>query len=154
VLEFLAALSSHIPQAKRKMTIYYGWYSQANRGKRKRNGIRCTKSITSHIEDDNRTLRYRWSQLIKKIYADPLICPDCGGRMKIIAFIKKKSVIEHILKHLGLLDEPSPCAQGLGELPHTHSPPSTEPSECDITYEPVYDDLSLPEQIELSQTKR
>jgi len=33
---------------------------------------------------------------------DPLTCPKCQGRMKIISFIEDEEVIEKILKHLGL----------------------------------------------------
>ncbi len=37
---------------------------------------------------DARALRRSWAQLIKRIYeADPLVCPNCGGEMRIIAFI-------------------------------------------------------------------
>ncbi len=36
--------------------------------------------------------RRRWAALIKYIYqADPLLCPQCGGTMKIIAFIEAPS---------------------------------------------------------------
>jgi hypothetical protein len=48
--------------------------------------------------------------LIQKVYeVDPLTCPDCGGTMKVIAFIDppQEDVIEKILKHCGLWDEPS-----------------------------------------------
>lgn len=32
--------------------------------------------------------RLRWSTLIRKVYeVDPLICPKCGGNMRIVAFI-------------------------------------------------------------------
>ena len=52
------------------------------------------------------------------VYRDPLICPACGGNMRIIAFIQDKTVIERILRHLGLEDE----------LPErTHSPPVEPP---------------------------
>jgi hypothetical protein len=41
--------------------------------------------------------------MIQKIYeVDPLICPKCQGRMKLIAFIGDQKVIEKILKHLEL----------------------------------------------------
>jgi hypothetical protein len=44
-----------------------------------------------------------WARLIQKIYeVDPLTCPKCQGRMKIISFIEDEEVIEKILKHLGL----------------------------------------------------
>ena len=87
-------------------------------------------------------MRYRWSQLIKMVYADPLICPACGGRMRIISFIQEKNVIERILKHLGLLSE-------LAE--HIHSPPLPNPPESSVVYEPFFDDLAQDEQMELAQ---
>jgi hypothetical protein len=43
--------------------------------------------------------------LIKRVYEiDPLACPECGGRMKVIAFIEppQGDVIEKILRHCGL----------------------------------------------------
>ncbi|MFZ3106465.1 MAG: hypothetical protein WA105_03700 [Candidatus Hydromicrobium sp.] len=41
-----------------------------------------------------------WARLIKKIYeVDPLICPKCGGLMKIIAFIEYYKVIKKILDY-------------------------------------------------------
>jgi hypothetical protein len=43
--------------------------------------------------------------LIKRVYeVDPLECPECGGRMKIIGFIERRQheVIERILRHCGL----------------------------------------------------
>ena len=41
--------------------------------------------------------------LIRKIYeVDPLTCPRCQGRMKVIAFIEDEEVISKILGHLGL----------------------------------------------------
>ncbi|MBI4024284.1 MAG: hypothetical protein HY360_04840 [Verrucomicrobia bacterium] len=38
-----------------------------------------------------RQCRQRWAALIKQVYEiDPLICPQCGGRMRIIAFIERR----------------------------------------------------------------
>ena len=99
--------------------------------------------ITSHqVEGDNKQIRYRWSQLIKMVYADPLICPACGGRMRIISFIQERSLIERILKHLGLLSELAK---------HIHSPPLTKPRDGPVVYEPFFDDLTQDEQMELMQ---
>ena len=48
--------------------------------------------------------------MIQKVYeVDPLVCPECGGRMRIIAFIERKDqpqVVEGILKHCDLWVEP------------------------------------------------
>ncbi len=58
-------------------------------------------------------LKQQWAQLIKQVYeADPLLCPQCGGPMRIIAFIEQRAVIEKILTHLGLWP------------PQAHGPPS------------------------------
>ena len=45
--------------------------------------------------------------------ADPLVCPQCGGSMQIIAFIDQAAVIEKILTHL----RPWPAS--------AHSPPES-----------------------------
>ena len=56
-------------------------------------------------EGSSKEYRKNWARLIQKIYeVDPLMCPKCQGRMKIIAFIEDEEVIEKILKHLGLWD--------------------------------------------------
>jgi len=48
-----------------------------------------------------------WARLIRKVYlADPLTCPKCGGRLRIIIFIDDPRVIEKILRHLRLWDLP------------------------------------------------
>ena len=46
-----------------------------------------------------------WAMLIKRVYeVDPLACPQCGGEMKVVAFIEppQGEVIEKILRHCGL----------------------------------------------------
>jgi hypothetical protein len=48
--------------------------------------------------------------LIKQVYeVDPLLCPKCGGQMKIIGFIERhqSEVLEKILRHCGLWEEQS-----------------------------------------------
>jgi hypothetical protein len=43
-----------------------------------------------------------WALLLARIYeALPLLCPKCGGEMKIIAFITEGTVVREILGHLG-----------------------------------------------------
>ena len=41
--------------------------------------------------------------MIRKVYeVDPMTCPKCGGRMKIVAFITEVSVVDRIIDHLKL----------------------------------------------------
>ena len=42
---------------------------------------------------------------LAKSEVDPLTCPKCQGRMRIIAFIDDAEVIKKILKHLDLWDK-------------------------------------------------
>jgi len=46
--------------------------------------------------------------LIRKVWAvDPLACPKCGGRLRIISFIEDPAIIEKILRHLKLRNPPT-----------------------------------------------
>ncbi len=50
-----------------------------------------------------RSYRVPWADLLKKVFAvDVLACPDCGGRLKLIAFMAEATVACRILDHLGL----------------------------------------------------
>ncbi len=49
---------------------------------------------------------------IEKVYeVDPLLCPQCGGTMKIISFLSDYAVVDKIIKHLKLtfvVERPTP----------------------------------------------
>jgi hypothetical protein len=53
-----------------------------------------------------------WADLLGRVFAlDVLACPGCGGRLRLLATIEDRAVIEHILTHLGLpVDLPQPSA--------------------------------------------
>ena len=54
-----------------------------------------------------RAAHYLWAVLIARIYeVFPLVCPLCGGHMRIIAFITHSADIRHILDHIGVESEP------------------------------------------------
>jgi len=41
--------------------------------------------------------------MIRKVYeVDPLICPTCGGQMRVIAFIVDYSAVDRIISHFKL----------------------------------------------------
>lgn len=41
--------------------------------------------------------------MIRKVYeVDPMICPQCGGKMRIIAFLTDHAVVDRIIDHLKL----------------------------------------------------
>ncbi len=53
-----------------------------------------------------------WADLLRRVFAcDVLACPDCGGRLRLLATIADRAVVEKILTHLGLpVDLPQPSA--------------------------------------------
>ena len=54
-----------------------------------------------------RPAHYLWAVLIARIYeVFPLLCPICGGQMRIIAFITSSADIRQILEHIGVDAEP------------------------------------------------
>ncbi len=62
--------------------LYYGLYTNAHRGKKRKAGI--DPSCPPIIEDETSFVPSRgWAEMIRKVYEiDPLICPKCGGQMK------------------------------------------------------------------------
>ncbi len=132
-ISFIAELTMHIPNRHQKTAIYYGRYSSANRGKRKkaaalaeavkgRSAAAEALSVEAEAEDDRPSSlsKASWARFIKNVYeADPLLCPSCGGQMRIISFIEDGQVIYRILKHLNLLGQDQPA-----RAPPAGSPPA------------------------------
>ena len=58
---------------------------------------------------------YLWAVLIARIYeVFPLLCPMCGGQMRLIAFITEGTQIRKILDHIGVDSEPPHIAPARG----------------------------------------
>ena len=73
--DFIAAITSHIPDKSFQLVRYYGWYSKRMRGQRDKQAAE---------------------------EADTLLCPKCQKEMRIVSLIDDQAVIERILRHLGL----------------------------------------------------
>ena len=73
-----------------------------------------------------------WQECIKKIWEiDVLVCPRCGGSMRIISFITENLIIKQILEYLGLWQQ----------RPSRSPPP--QPKSVELDYEPCYDDWPI-----------
>jgi len=114
-LEFIARVTSHIPDKGQVMVRYYGLYANAHRGKMRKKDTGPLRPLI--IEDEDPFIPSKgWAEMIKKVYEiDPLICPKCGGIMRIVSFIEDHKVIDKIIKHLNLtfkaVRPPPPQAQ-------------------------------------------
>jgi hypothetical protein len=62
-----------------------------------------------------RPAHYLWAVLIARIYeVFPLLCPKCGGQMRLIAFVTEGMQIRKILNHIGVDSEPPHIAPARG----------------------------------------
>jgi len=150
-LEWIALVIQHIPNRGDHTHHYFGYYSNAARGKRQKlvtapdssaAGAKqqlATADADSDTEDFRRQCRSAWARLILRVYeVDPLVCPDCGGRFRVIAFIDAPETIRRILRHLHLWDLPArpPPVPWLRRkiealVPDRSEDPDREPSSLD-----------------------
>lgn len=73
-LEFIARVTSHIPDKGQVMVRYYGLYANAHRGKMRKTGSDPLCPLI--IEDETSWLLSKgWAEMIKKVYKWPLRCP-------------------------------------------------------------------------------
>ena len=61
----------------------------------------------AHSHAGGQPAHYLWAVLIARIYeVFPLLCPMCGGQLRLIAFITEGVQIRKILDHIGVDFEP------------------------------------------------
>jgi hypothetical protein len=101
-LEFLARVLIHIPEPKRHLVHFYGVYANRIRAiYRVDDFARLEADGEANVATSSRSLSRRWAELLYRVYeVDPLDCPRCGSRMKILAFIIDPELIRQILDHL------------------------------------------------------
>jgi ribosomal protein S27E len=110
-LEFIARVTSHIPDKGQVTVRYYGRYANAHRGKVQKSE-QAAHPLLLIEQERPPTPRHGWAEMIRKVYeVDPLTCVKCGGTMKIIAFLTDYAVVDKIINHLKLTfvpDRPPP----------------------------------------------
>jgi hypothetical protein len=86
---------------------------QCQPGKPKKNSDELIPSVLE-LDESSKERRKNWAKLIQVIYeVDPLTCPKCSGKMKVISLIEDEEIIKKIFKHLGLWEvkpRPPPTA--------------------------------------------
>ncbi len=104
-VEFLALLSAHIPKPYESITRYYGWYSCRARGARKK----LIPADSEVIHEPKNKPSSSWARCIKQIYElDPLECPKCKSKMRILSFLHDTLEIKKIMKSQGIPDYTAP----------------------------------------------
>ena len=115
-LEFLQRLAALVPRPRLNLIRYHG--ALAPNAKLRALIVPKGKMSTPEEPDESKTehsthacSRMSWSRLLKRMFAiDIEICPDCQGRLNILAAIESPDAIEKILTCLGLPAQPPPIA--------------------------------------------
>ena len=82
--------------------------------------------------------RYVWALLLARIYEVlPLLGPQCGGEMKIIAFMTERPAIRQILGHLGEPTSPPRLMPARG--PPRWEMQDNAPGKIDLQAQPAPD---------------
>jgi hypothetical protein len=85
-----------------------------------------TPAATPRSRSSRMPSRMLWAQLLARIYEVlPLLCPACGGEMRIISCITLPSTVQRILLHLDLPPRPAPSASP--RLPRSRPSPGRTP---------------------------
>jgi len=101
-LEFIARVTSRIPDKGQVMVRYYGLYASAHRGKVKKASL-VPPALGMIVEEPRPVPSKGWAEMIRKVYeVDPLVCPRCGGRMRVVVFLTEYAVVDRIIRHLEL----------------------------------------------------
>jgi len=122
-LDFLAALTQHIPPKALQLIRRYGLYASRTKGRRyempwvaerapdgwkatHRNSAGSDDLGFEPLSDEDKEVgvnarKRAWARLLAKICeVDPMVCPKCGAEMKVIALIQDPEELKRILRHL------------------------------------------------------
>jgi hypothetical protein len=131
--ECLARLLQHVPEPRLHQVRYYGHYSNVARAQRAAaepapEAVACPPGTVDAepTAAEHRRRRKLWAQLIRRVYeVDPLLCRECGGKMRILAFVLEVGAIRKILAH----------RERAGGHP-ARPPPPDRPAESSIASSP------------------
>ena len=104
-LDWIHAVTAHIPDRGRHCVRYYGAFANRARAPKASSDQRTAPAAGPAASADAapefvQRRRASWARLIKKIFeVDPLLC-NCGAEMKIVSFITDLRVVDRILRHL------------------------------------------------------
>ena len=104
-LDLLSRLASLVPRPRVNLTRFFGVFAPHFKyrklvvPKRDTKNEEAEKSLTPAQESSRMT----WAQRLKRVFnIDIETCPECKGKVKVIASIEDPQVIKKILGHLGL----------------------------------------------------
>ena len=96
-LDFIARRAALVPRPRLNLTRFHGVFAP---------NCKHRARIVPHrprgqVDNDQPTAPMSWMRRLKRVFAiDIESCPDCGGKLRVIASIEDPPLIRHILAHV------------------------------------------------------
>jgi hypothetical protein len=103
-VEFMGKLAALVPPPRAHLVLYRGVLAPNSRWRKQQSALKEAEQAKEGAgkKMEKRKRRRDWAELLQKTFAvDVLQCAKCRGRMKLIAIIRKKGVIQKILAAMG-----------------------------------------------------
>ena len=114
--DVIAILAALVPKPRAHLTRYHGVLAPASRIRaevvpsgrgRRRSRQGMAKPEARERTDVERHRAMSWAQRLKRVFRIEITtCWRCGGKLRVIASIEEKPVIDRILDHTGRAGEP------------------------------------------------
>lgn len=106
-LDLLARLASLVPRPRVNLTRFFGVFAPHFKYRKlvvpKRDTYKGSEGAEKSLTPTQQSSRITWAQRLKRVFnIDIETCPECKGKVKVIASIEDPQVIRKILNHLGL----------------------------------------------------
>jgi hypothetical protein len=96
-LDFIARLAALVPRPRLNLTRFHGVFAPNFKHRARIVPHRSRRVVDSDIPPAPMS----WMQRLKRVFAiDIETCPECGGKLRVIACIEDPSLIEQILGHV------------------------------------------------------
>jgi hypothetical protein len=134
-IEFLVRVAALVPRPRGNRVRYHGILapnakhrsavvpSSSKRTRRRRTPAHPRVQVLGTDRQDDPaapTAPMSWMERLRRVFAiDLSICPDCGGRLRVIADVTRPDIIEKILEHIARQQAP-PEFSAIGSMATVH----------------------------------
>jgi hypothetical protein len=102
-LDFVARLAALVPRPRLNLTRFHGVFAPNFKHRK-----HIVPQRPRHIDADQPLAPMSWMQRLKRVFAiDIESCPNCGGKLRVIACIEEPWLIQSILAHVHERDDPA-----------------------------------------------
>jgi hypothetical protein len=95
-LDFIARLAALVPRPRLNLTRFHGVFAPNFKHR-----ARIAPRRPRHIDADKPPAPMSWMQRLRRVFAiDIETCPECGGKLRVIAAIEDPPLITKIIGHV------------------------------------------------------